>query len=187
MPCVYTNADVISIRSGKGNILIIAFCYMVILSFGCYFIADSDGIVSLARMWWGELAVGTIFCARWCVAVLRQFELTSDGVQISFLRWKRYYCWSELSVYYESGKDRLYLRAPYDGAVILAQKGHPRKPGFIQPTVYCILFHPYTFVFIHFSEESLYPDSPGIYSIHKQEFISKMAAWNLIGTDFAGG
>ena len=36
-------------------------------------------------------------------------------------------------------------------------------------------------------EESLYPDLPGIYSIHKQELISKMAARNLIGTDFTGG
>lgn len=119
MSCFYTNADAISIRSGKGNILQIALTYMVLLSLGCYFIADSDGIVSLVCIGMGILAIGTVLCARWCVAVLRRLELTSDGVHLSFLMWKWNYCWQDISIYYESSKNRLSPREQYDGAVIL--------------------------------------------------------------------
>lgn len=185
MSCVYTNADAISIRSGKGNILLIALTYIAFLSLGCYFIADSASIVSAASMGWGVLAIGTVFCARWCVAVLRRLELTSDGVYLSFLMWKRYYCWQDISIYYESSKNRLSPRKQYDGAVILARKGRPKKPGFIQPLMYCILLHPCSFVFVHFSEENRYPGFPGIYSIGKKEFVSKMTSWRLIDTDIA--
>lgn len=167
MSFVYTNEDAISIRSGNGNILLIAFSYMIFLSVGGLFIADSENIVSAACMGWGVLVIGTVFCARWCVAVLRKLELTSDGVQLSFLMWKRSYCWKDISIYYESNKNRLHLRVQYDGAVILARKGRPRKPRFIQPILYCILFHPCSFVFVHFSEENRYPGFPGIYSISK--------------------
>lgn len=187
MSCVYTNADSISIRSGKGNILLIALTYIILLAFGCYLIADSDGVVSIACIGWGVLAFGTVFCARWCVAVLRRLELTSDGVHLSFLMWKWYYCWQDIFIYYESSKKRLRLREQYDGAVILARKGRPKKPEFIQPFMYCILLHPCSFVFVHFSEENRYPGFPGIYSISKKEFVSKMASWNLIGIDFADG
>lgn len=185
MLCAYTNADTISIRSGNGNILLIALSYMAILSVGCFFIADSKDVVSAACMGWGFLAIGTVFCARWCVAVLRRLELTSDGVYLSFLMWKWYYCWQDISIYYESSKNRLSPRKQYDGAVILARKGHPKKPGFIYPLMYCILLHPCSFVFVHFSEENRYPGFPSIYSIGKKEFVSKMASWNLIGADFA--
>ncbi len=186
MSCVYTNADAISIRSGNGNILLIAFSYMIFLSVGCLFIADSENMVSAACMGWGVLAIGTVFCARWCVAVLRKLELTSDGVHLSFLMWKRSYCWRDISIHYESCKNRLHPRAQYDGAVILARKSRPRKPRFIQPILYCILLHPCSFVFVHFSEENRYPGFPSIYSIGKQEFVSKMVSWNLIGTDITG-
>lgn len=185
MSCVYTNADAISIRSGNGNILLIALSYMIFLSVGYLFIADSENMVSAACMGWGVLAVGTVFCARWCVAVLRKLELTSDGVQISFLMWKWCYCWQDISIYYESSKNRVSPRKQYDGAVILARKNRPKKPRFIQPLMYCILLHPCSFVFVHFSEENRYPGFPGIYSIGKKEFISKIASWNLIGADFA--
>jgi len=185
MSCVYTNADAIPIRSGRGNILLIALNYMLLLSFGYYLIADSDGIVSIACMGWGVLVIGTVFCASWCVAVLRKLDLTREGVYLSFLMWKWYYCWQDISIYYESRKDRLGLRDQYDGVVILALKSRHRKPEFIDPMMYCILFHPWSFIFIHFLEDSLYPDSAGIYSIDKKEFVSKMASWNLIGTGFA--
>ncbi len=76
-------------------------------------------------------------------------------------------------------------RDQYDGVVILAQKSRLKKPAFIEPLMYCILLHPCSFVFVHFSEESRYPDFPGLYEIGKKEFVSKMASWNLSIADIA--
>lgn len=49
--------------------------------------------------------------------------------------------------------------------------------------MYCIVFHPYSFTFINFYEESIMKDAPNVYPVKKQEFLSKMAALGIIDSN----
>lgn len=184
LPHDHVNSDCITVKSDRWNMLFIAFSYLVLLSLGCFFLANQGGFASVTGMGLCVIAVGSIFCVRWCVAVFRRICITRDGIDSAFLFWRKFYHWDEISVFYESYRSNVSLRAQYDGTVILALKTYHVKPKWMQPILYCILIHPFSFFFVNFQEENRYPGFPGVYSVSKKEFISRMHLWNITEADF---
>lgn len=172
-----------TIKSDKGNMVFIVFSYLVFLLIGGLFISESNGLTSAACMGLFVWIVGSIFCARWYIAVFRKIIINPNGVSVSLLRKIKFYPWDSMSIYYESYQDCLTMRAQYNGAVILAPS-KLKKPKHMAPLMYCIIFHPQSFSFIHFYEDSIMKDAPNVYPVKKQEFLSTMIAFGVIDPDF---
>lgn len=174
-----------TIKSSRENLYFIIFTYLALLFVGglCVF-QNHRQVAGLTIFGVAIWVFATAFCLRWCLAIFRTISLMPDGVTISIFHICKFYPWDSITVHYESYVDRLYFgRKQYKGAVLMIPNGN-RRPKRIYPLMYCIFFHPISFVFINFTEESLYPDAPGVYAVQKQEFISKMTAWNVLNEGF---
>lgn len=171
------------IKSDKGNIVFIIFSYLLFSLIGGLFVSENNGLTSVVCMGLLVWIAGSIFCIRWYIAVFRKIVIGPSGVTISLFRKIKFYPWDSISIYYESYQDQLGLRIQYKGAVVLSPCKF-KKPKHIPPLVYCIMFHPYSFLFINFYEESIMKDAPNVYPVKKQEFLSKMTALGIIGPNF---
>ena len=85
-----------------------------------------------------------------CVGVGRKIKLDHDGVEISFLWIKKKCSWDQLIVkqMFDDG-NLLGHRIPYTSGIILSYKKSSR-PKWMQPLQYCIMFHPFSYVVLHF-------------------------------------
>lgn len=172
-----------TIKSDRGNLLYIAFSYLVFLFVGGLFVVENDGLTSVVYMGLCVWIVGSIFCTRWYIAVFREIIIGPSGITISLFHWSQFYSWDLMSICYESYQDRLGLRTQYKSAIVFAPS-KIKKPKYMPPIMYCIIFHPYSFSFIHFYEEKRSKDAPNVYPVRKQEFIEKMNTWGAINSDF---
>lgn len=181
--CACTNGEYMIIKSDKGNLVFIVFSYLVCFLLGTIFIFENDGQTSAVYLGLLVWIVGAVICIRWYIAVFRTILIGPSGVTILFHRRTKFYTWSSILIYYESNEDQLGLRTQYKGAVILSPCKR-KKAKHISPLIYCTIFHPYSFLFINFYEESRMKDAPNVYAVKKQEFLSKMTDLGIIGPDF---
>lgn len=170
------------IKSDKGNIVFIIFSYILLSLIGGLFVSENNGLTSVVCMGLLVWIIGSIFCIRWYIAVFRKIAIGPSGVTISLFHKIKFYPWDSMSIYYESYQNQLGLRLQYKGTVILSPRWF-KKPKHISPLMYCIVFHPYSFTFINFYEESIMKDAPNVYPVKKQEFLSKMTALGIIDSN----
>ena len=182
IPCACTDGEYMIIKSDKGNIVFIIFSYILLSLIGGLFVSENNGLTSAVCMGLLVWIIGSIFCIRWYIAVFRKIAIGSSGVTISLFHKIKFYPWDSMSIYYESYQNQLGLRLQYKGTVILSPRRF-KKPKHISPLMYCIVFHPYSFTFIYFYEESIMKDAPNVYPVKKQEFLSKMAALGIIDSN----
>lgn len=100
---------------------------------------------------------GLIFtiCAFWAsrfwVALGRTFSFDADGITVTFLSKSKKYNWSQFRHIrlYEDNYCIGYKETSYFG-IEFCQSAKPRTPTIFSPSTYCMLFHPFSYVFLTF-------------------------------------
>ena len=124
--------------------------------------------------------LGILYFIMWYISSYRTIQLSQSGVTISIFRWikVKFYPWDSIEMYYESYENWL-GRCQYNGALVLSPHNlkKPRRIH-ISAGTYCVIFHPFSFAYIDFYEDTLHDIFP-VYEVKKEDFISKMEEFGI--------
>ncbi len=96
------------------------------------------------------LAIPLTIITMHCVGVGRKIKLDRDGMELSFLWIKKKYIWDQLVIkQLFDDRNLLGYRIPYTSGIILSYRRSSR-PKWMHPLQYCIMFHPFSYVVLHF-------------------------------------
>ncbi len=130
-------------------------------------------------------ATGLIFtiCAFWTsrfwVALGRTLSFDADGITVTFLSKSKKYNWSRFRHirFYKDNYCIGYKETSYFG-IEFCQSAKPRTPTIFSTSTYCMLFHPFTYVFLTFpcpEHEHLPVDLPINYLVDKDSVLAFLA------------
>ena len=132
------------------------------------------------------LVLSSFVCLRQWIAVGRKIKIDRNGIDISFLGYKKSYKWKELNtraiVDYEGS---IGYRDEHIRGVEFSPRA-PRRLRQLKPAEYCVLVAPFSFVFIYFNVNESSPTTkmyPNLYSIDERIFMEKLRSWGIEKTE----
>lgn len=152
-----------TVRSDKSNAFFIGFAFVSGAIVPVMILRDG-----LLAVGWGLLIADLVFCARWTVSVFRTFSFTQAGITVTFWRWKKEIPWNEVTVRVENYENSLVptRNACLESVVFSTKRTH--KPASFPAMLYCMFFHPFSYVFVDVRESLTYP-------VNKQEFLEMLS------------
>lgn len=120
---------------------------------------------------------------RYWVATGRRITMDKNGYTVSFLWWNKTYRWEEIAVKRIVNLENCYeYRSPsYRAGAYFSQKPL-RGPKRIKLATYCMLFHPFSFVFVYFKpqKEMAVKGYPMLYVVDETQFRERMREWHVL-------
>lgn len=135
----------------NGNVIYgeAVFLYLCVLFVAWIFCSSGINLVLLIVF----LAIMVVVTTMYVVSLGRRIILDCDGVEVSFLWIRKKYPWNEVSVReLFSSKGLIGYRIPYTSGMVLSYKKFSR-PQWMHPMQYCMMFHPFSYVVLHFSND----------------------------------
>lgn len=136
------------------------------------------------KSWLGALVLfaccAPIVTAYW-IAVGRRIVLDSNGIEVSFLWYKKKMPWMEMRIkkYFHVDRSSYGYRDPYTDGVEFCLK-NIQRPKWIKPFQYAVLAHPISYIVFHFPvnvpQKVIYPP---LYEVDKAILDRKLADWNV--------
>lgn len=171
------------IKSDSGNLICIVFSYLLYLLLGGLLVFGSgsnSATVIIGVLLW---LAGSWFCIRWYISVFREITFGADGIYVCLFTRKTMIPWDSVIISYESEESFPRLRTQYKAVLTFPLKRF-KKPKYMSPSVYCILFHPYSYVFLNFYEDAKTDGFPNVYAVKKEAFRSFMEDLGFGNLDF---
>ena len=132
----------------NGNKIFVEALVLYLCMFLCWLIIYSLGINIIILLL--ILVILFSLASMQFISCGRKIKLDHDGVEISFLWIKKKCSWDQLIVKQMFDDENLLgHRIPYTSGIILSYKKSSR-PKWMQPLQYCIMFHPFSYVVLHF-------------------------------------
>ena len=117
----------------------------------------------------------------YCVLTMRVFVFSEEGCVIRFLRFTRFYSWTELCskrlIYYKNCWE---YRSPYNKGVEFSIKAM-RRPTWMKGATYSML-HPFSHVYVYFRNEKqhlLKGEYLEFHSANEGEFLNILNKWGI--------
>lgn len=120
------------------------------------------------------IVVSTILFCRFLVAVCRTFQFDNTGITIKLLQIKKHYPWEEVMLHQENYENQITFSKPQYKNCIFFDTVKIHKPRAMQPLLYCILIHPFSFVFVNY--DLLY-EAPEVYPVNEDCFMKMYYEW----------
>lgn len=158
-----------TVRSDRSTVLIGLLCLLPFAFLAYLFYQISEIAVSIVL-----IVVPMILYARFLVAVCRIFQFSNAGITIRLFRFQKHYNWNDVTLHQESYENRKTISKPQYKNCIFFNTARFHKPRFIQPLLYCVLFHPYGFVFLQYD---LRYDAPEVFPVNGECFMKQYAEW----------
>lgn len=157
-----------TVKSDKSVVFIGLLCLLpfLFLSYLFFRISAAAAVVLIV--------VPVILCGRFLVAVCRTFHFDDTGITISFFRFRKHYAWNEVALHRENYENRITIGKPQYKNCVCFPTAKMHKPRAMQPLWYCLLVHPFGFVFVGF--DVLY-QAPGVYPVDGEDFVNKCEEW----------
>ena len=132
------------------------------------------------------LAVCLWIDTKYWIAFGRTITLDKNGITIMFLGITRTYSWSHFSLIasYNSRNLLEYKPMAFEGIEIVPKKN--KRIRFLSPATYCLFFHPFTYVFLSYSESVVQPKVvkyPVLYQVKRDEIKAVLASFNVSLSD----
>lgn len=159
----------LTVKSDRGVALIGLLCFLPFLFLSYLFFRIHETVCSFIL-----IAIPMFLYCRFLVAVCRIFQFDNTGITISFLQIKKHYLWTELTLQQETLVNHMSFGKPQYKNCFFFNTARINKPRLVQPLLYCILIHPFCFVFVN--SELLY-DAPEVYPINRELFLEKYSEW----------
>lgn len=157
-----------TVKSDKSVVFIGLLCLLPFLFLSYLFFRNSVAVGVIL------IVVPVILCGRFLVAVCRTFQFDDTGITISFFRFRKLYAWNEVTMHRENYENRITFDKPQYKNCICFQTTKMHKPRAMQPLWYCLLVHPFGFVFVNF--DLLY-QAPEVYPVDGECFANKCEEW----------
>ena len=163
--------------------LIVMLSMFSILFIGTVFLVDKENEKQALYI---ILAVFSIVLIWHYVIVGRTLIFDEFGCTIKFYRYQRIYAWQDIEI---KRKEQDYWGNLYKHSKGVFFSIYPvNKPKWLDPTVYCMFFHPFTCFYVHPTEPEYFNEllkyksaraEVGIYLVEEKEFYSKMKEWGV--------
>jgi len=123
------------------------------------------------------IPLGYISLANW-ISTGKKIILTKEGCQIYFFTYRKFYKWDEIkTIEYTNFKNTYKPRSPYEEGVYFSKK-NLKKPKKIELTMYAILVHPFSLIYVNFKNGEPYM-SCAVYEVEKDIFLNTMQEWGI--------
>ena len=118
------------------------------------------------------LCFGILVTVRYWIAIGRIVQFDSFGITVSFLCLKKQYSWDQINtIKLFQCSDGFGYRINYTKGIEFSRKSLMR-PSWLKPLQYCIMFHPFSYIPIHFAPQNQAPiKHPSIYEVDRNRFI----------------
>lgn len=143
------------------------------------------------------LLISSITIILYSIIIMCDFIMTArtlifnkDGIEISILYYKKFYGWNELKFKkiesyknFKLLKSNLYKMPPYVRCAKFYKK-RIKKSNVKYPDSFFGIFHPISFIFVTFLDETIAIEDlkkyhPTKFTYDEKEFLSKMKEWNI--------
>ena len=176
------------IKSDKRNSLVILLEFLCIFVFSYFLFKDSQGPFLILSFIIIVLYIVYVICDY--ILISRKFTFSIDGVEISILKYKKFYKWEEIKFRklesynnYRLLKSNLYPVPPYKKCLKLFTK-HIKNSNKRFPDSIMGLCRPLSFIYVNFLDENveiadLKKYAPTRYVYNERDFFQKLKEWNI--------
>ncbi len=118
---------------------------------------------------------------RQAIAFGRTLIFSEDGITIKFIFWRQFYAWDEFSkiILFDAKNCHGYKAILKTGVEFLLPLY--KRPIFLAPDAYCFYFHPFSYVYLSFSNDnhaSLTPKTE-TYEVDKCKIFALLKMYNI--------
>lgn len=164
------------IKTDKSWLYLIFVEFLLSLSISILFLA-LGGLIPA-----GILFVFTlVLSASGFVTIGRTIVMTETGCTLTFWKYTKEYQWNILQVK-RLEPPHLGLRASYHNGGAFFSVYPMKKPKLLDPTLYCLLRHPFTCFYVYFLPDSTKNEpytTHGIYEVNRTEFLHLLKTWGV--------
>lgn len=115
-----------------------------------------------------------------CMTYCRTLIMDKEGCTVKFLRYKKAYKWSELETKCIVDSSGSWSEQMAYNICFVFCKKQRKNPRWLHPALYSLYFHPLSFMFVCFDPHlDFKPAHEEIYLVEEDEFLQKMAEWNV--------
>lgn len=164
------------LKSSKSNAaLILVLASIALLS--CFFLFYIGGTLPALFLTMCSL----IILISYSITIGRTILIDASGYTVTLGKYRRKYLWNGLAIR-RLEPPHLGLRLPYHNGGVFFSPKKVKKPKIMDPTLYCMLFHPLSCFYAYFVTPAVNVSTgaePGIYEVDKEQFMSLMDRWGI--------
>ena len=115
------------------------------------------------------------------ITISRVITMDISGCKIKIWKYERIYTWDEITIK-RLEPPHLGLRMEYHDGGAFFSVLPVKKPKILDPTLYCMFFHPWSCVYVYFVNDiasQTISGRPGIYEVEKKSFLQQLALWGI--------
>lgn len=160
------------ISSDKSNSILLLFALILNLFVVIFFYLLGGLIPSIILF-----ICGTTLLVSNYIAINRTVIMNEFGYKVTLGKYTREYTWADLSIK-RIEPPHIGLRLSYHSGGAFFSIFPVRKPKWIDPALYCTLFHPFSCFFVYFKNKDS-NQTPGIYEVDKNSFLDQLEFWGI--------
>ena len=119
--------------------------------------------------------------ASYMTVIGKTLEFSSRGCNVKVWGREKFYSWADLTIKRVEGP-HLGLRTPYHRGGIFFSPCLVKKPAIMDPTLYCMLFHPFSCFYVYFVHNKSVGQEKGtmgIYEVNQDTYLELLRQWGV--------